>query len=74
MALKKLASPQGIAIDAQNHINVVDADNSRILKLDGDGKLLAVVGTPDSGEGKLNTPVGRRLRVRLQRRNIVFGK
>ena len=25
-------------------------------------------------EGKLNTPVGRRLRVRLQRRNIVFGK
>lgn len=52
--------PIGIAVAPNGHIFLSDPDNHRVLHLDGEGRLVATVGSGkrDSGEYGFNTPGG----------------
>jgi len=52
--------PIGIAVSPQGELLVTDADNSRLLRYDGDGRLLKVMGEGGRGAGTVgfNTPAG----------------
>ena len=41
----QLASPEGIAVDAQGNIYIADTDNCRIRKITPDGKIQTIAGT-----------------------------
>ena len=55
-------SPRGLSSDAQGNIYVADDANHRIVKLDNDGRTLAMWGRPDlqrgHGEGEFDLPYG----------------
>jgi DNA-binding beta-propeller fold protein YncE len=51
-------SPRGLAVAPDGTIAVADAGNSRILLLDGAGRLLKQIGRGGRGEGELAVPMG----------------
>ena len=48
--------PAGLAIDSAGNLYVTDTDNGRIQKFDGEGHLIATIGTPGSGQAQLDFP------------------
>ena len=47
-------SPQGVAVDSQGNVYVVDPGNSRVQKFDSNGKFVQSYGTTNS----LKSPLG----------------
>lgn len=52
------AAPSGVAVDAQGSIYVADAIRGHILELAPDGRVLATIGSPGTGQGQLVQPWG----------------
>jgi DNA-binding beta-propeller fold protein YncE len=50
-----LGSPSGVVVDPNGNVWVADADNDRVLEFDGNGNVVAQLGT-GSGAGALNWP------------------
>jgi DNA-binding beta-propeller fold protein YncE len=50
--------PQGIAIDHNGHVYVVDTGNSRIQKFTANGTFLTKWGSQGVGDGQFNRPIG----------------
>jgi DNA-binding beta-propeller fold protein YncE len=51
-----LSHPTGIALDPQGNLYVVDTDNDRVVKCDGEGKFLGEAGGFGWEEGQFNRP------------------
>ncbi len=54
----KLNSPTGVKVDGEGAVWVVDRGNNRVLKLNRDGEVLAVLGSEGFGEGEFQVPTG----------------
>ena len=54
----QLASPRGLAVDAEGNVWVADTENNRIQKFDAEGKYVSKFGTSGSGDGQLASPRG----------------
>ena len=54
----QMLDPQGIAVDNEGNIWVVDRANSRVQKFDQDGNLLLQFGSSGSANGQLKEPRG----------------
>ncbi|MFH1112427.1 MAG: NHL repeat-containing protein [Pseudomonadota bacterium] len=53
-----LNMPQGMALDAKDHVWIADTGNNRIQEFDADGKLASVVGKQGSGPLEFVGPTG----------------
>ncbi len=54
----KSVSPADIAVDSQSNLYVTDFANNRVVKLDNSGKLIAVWGSPGTGNSQFDEPWG----------------
>src|SRR5207244_11663542 len=57
-ACGQFANPTGLATDGSGHVYVADYFNDRIQKFDASGTLLAIWGSPGSGNGQFSAPSG----------------
>jgi DNA-binding beta-propeller fold protein YncE len=62
------SGPQGVAVDAQGNIYVVDTGNNRVQKMSLHGELLATWGTHGTGRGQLSFPG----KVAIDRRGNIY--
>ena len=53
-----MKNPQGVAVDGDDNILVVDAGNHRLLKFSREGDLIAAIGSHGDGPGQFNDPMG----------------
>lgn len=56
-----LSGPQSVSLDASGNVYIADQDNNRIVELASatqDGTFLKAFGTPGTGFGQMNFPVG----------------
>ena len=60
-------NPQGVAIDDDGNILVVDYWNNRIQKFSADGRFIAAVGTQGNGQLQFNYPVGIKINPQTKR-------
>jgi RHS repeat-associated protein len=54
----QLASPHGLAVDAEGNVWVADTENNRIEKFNAKGEYVSWFGAPGSGNGQLASPRG----------------
>ncbi len=54
----QFSHPQGIAIDPEGHVWLVDSGNDRIVEFTTEGAYISEIGTQGSGNGQFNQPVG----------------
>ena len=55
---KFAATPEGVAVDSQGHVYVVDAAGARVLIFDGNCNFLGQWGSPGTGDGEFSGPSG----------------
>lgn len=55
-AKSRLAGPRGVAVDAAGNVFVADTANSRIVKLDAQGREVATIGRKGTGAGEFLAP------------------
>ena len=55
---RQFDDPAGIVIDPKGYVFVVDSDNDRIQKFTSNGTFIGQSGTPGSGPGHFNNPLG----------------
>lgn len=48
----------GVAFDAEGNLYLLDADNFRVVKVDGQGRLVAEMGKKGGGPGEFGMPMG----------------
>jgi 6-bladed beta-propeller/NHL repeat len=54
----QLERPQGVAVDSEGNVWVIDRINNRVVAYDKTGSFLRQIGTPGTGDGQINEPRG----------------